>query len=235
MRVRDYSDTTVILPTLNENDNIGGVVRKITGSYRGASVIIADDGSTDGTIFTAMELSKRNGRVILLDRSTREVHGITASVLDAAELVKTKKTIVMDADMQHPPGKIGDISSMLDRDELVVAVRTRVRNWGPLRTIVSKGAAYFSYGVFRLRGKRTCNDMMSGFFGIRTQLFKELKKRNRNGFVGRGYKILLDILRLMGDGAIGEVEYSTFHRRERGQSKLGPSQLFYVAVSTLKK
>lgn len=45
----DFSDLTVIIPTRNEADNIGGILSSLRRQYKNISIIVSDDGSTDGT------------------------------------------------------------------------------------------------------------------------------------------------------------------------------------------
>jgi len=227
----DYSDLTVIIPTLNEKSNITKLIGILTRMYRNVSMIVSDDGSDDGTRERVRALGRRNRRIRLLDRSRKSVHGLTASVIDAAMMTGTGKIVVMDGDLQHPPSKVGDIARALDRYDIVVGVRTSVREWGISRRMISKGMAYLAYVLFAISGRKRCNDMMSGFFGIRTKEFKELVASQRSGFVEEGYKVLLDILRLMDrSGSLGEVRYSTFHLRKEGKSKLGIKH----AITTLR-
>jgi dolichol-phosphate mannosyltransferase len=217
---KDYSDLTVIIPTLNEVDNIGGLIRRLTSGYKNVSVIVSDDGSTDGTKEVVLACSRRN-----------RTHGLTASVLDAAMQTRTGKIVVMDGDLQHPPQKVRKIADLLDDCDLCVGVRTTVKNWGLHRRIISKGYAYFSVVVFKLRDKPVCNDMMSGFFGVKTTLFKRLIREHRDRFVEDGLKILLDVLKLLDSNVrMHEVPYVTFHERKEGKSKFS----FKHVVSTLK-
>lgn len=226
---------TIIVPTLNEAGNIKRIIRILNSLYSGCTMIVADDGSTDGTKEIVKIIEERNAKVRLLDRSNAKKHGITASVVDAAMRVKTLKMIVMDGDLQHPPNKVIGLYRGLERYDMTIGVRTTVRNWGFHRIILSKGIARFSYAVFKLRGKQTCNDLMSGFFGIRTNIIRKIIKENRSGFVYTGYKVLLDILRLADKKmSVCEVPYSTFHMRKAGKSKLGPKQMLDVLLSTLK-
>jgi dolichol-phosphate mannosyltransferase len=230
----DYSDLTVIIPTLNERGSIKRMINVLARTYNGVSVIVADDGSMDGTREIVRALGRGNKKVRLLDRSKKKVHGLTASVLDAALITNTKKIVVMDGDMQHPPSKVGSIARGLDSHDLVVGVRTVIRGWSLDRRIISKGMTYLSYTLFLLSNRRRCNDMMSGFFGINSALLKELIKDNRKGFVEEGYKVLLDILRMMGrKGTIGEVGYSTFHLRKEGNSKFRFRHVLLTLKSTL--
>ncbi|MGI0134538.1 MAG: glycosyltransferase, partial [Candidatus Micrarchaeaceae archaeon] len=210
---RVYSDTTVIIPTFNERRNIGKLIRSLLRMYPGISVIVSDDGSGDGTGEEVKRISSRSGKVKFLDRRKRPQHGLAASVLDAALMARTGKIIVMDGDMQHPPGKVRELARALDSSDISVGVRTSVENWGLHRRVISKCMAYLAYAVFALRGKMVCNDIMSGFFGVKTSLLQRLIRSKRAGFVPRGYKVLLDILRLCDSNKrIAEVYYSTFHK-----------------------
>lgn len=233
--MNNFSDLTIIIPTLNEVDNIKKLINLLTRRYKGVKIIVSDDGSDDGTKKVVIGLAKTNKKIRFLDRKAKSIHGLTASVLDGAMIANTKKIIIMDADMQHPYEKVGQISKSLDKNDLVIGVRSRVKNWGLYRRIMSKGMSYLVYIVFKLRGMPTCNDMMSGFFGIRTQLFKSLIKNNKKTFAYKGYKVLLDTLRIINkDERIGEIYYDTFHDREQGKSKMGMNQVVNTLKSTFR-
>ena len=233
-----FSDLTVIIPTLNEREDVPKLIKILRGSYKGVHIIVSDDGSTDGTKEAVEAIAKRAGGVLFLDRRKKSVHGLTASVVDAAMLVKTKKIVVMDGDMQHPPNKVGSIARALDRDDVVIGVRSTIRNWGFHRRIVSKSVNALAYGTFKMRGRHTTKDMMSGFFGIRSGLFKRLIRENSGEFTGKGYKVLLDVLRLADRSArVAEIHYDTFHDRRHGRSKLkmmGIHQMPKVLRSVLR-
>jgi dolichol-phosphate mannosyltransferase len=215
----DFSELTIIIPTLNEGKNITKLIKSIKRKYKNVTIIVSDDGSTDSTKNEVLGLSK-NKKLIFLDRKSKKVHGLTASVMDAAMITKTKFIIVMDGDMQHPYEKIAEITKNLGTHEIVVAVRKHVKNWGVHRKIISKSASSLAYAALKIRGKKIPNDVMSGFFGIKTSLFKGIIIKNRSRFVGKGYKVLLDILRVVNkDATLGEVYYDTFHEREQGKSK----------------
>ncbi|MCL5405070.1 MAG: glycosyltransferase [Candidatus Marsarchaeota archaeon] len=232
----DYSKITIIIPTLNESLNIKIIVKMLLRLYPGVHIIVTDDGSDDGTRQIVSRLSKGpSGKVRLLDRSNAKVHGLTASVLDAAMLVKTEYMIVMDADLQHPPKKVKLIAEKLASSDLVIGVRSEVKNWGIYRRVVSKSVSTFCNIVFYMRGKRTSNDIMSGFFGIRSSLFKSIIRRHGHEYVGTGYKVLLDTLKFIGKEAkIEEVPYTGFHERKYNSSKASYRRLIDIMVSALK-
>ena len=222
MERKDYSDTTVVIPTLNEESNILELLNLIEKLYKNISIIISDDGSEDSTQYIVKEYSKKNKKIKLLDRSEMAVHGLTASVVDASKTVKTKYTVVMDGDLQHPPEKIEDIVRELRKGNCLVAgARKKVFDWSLDRRIISKVAAFL--GKIRLLSKGiVCKDILSGFFGIKTKIIKGIKKEN---FEITGYKILFDILKnIKRDTKIKNIYYD-FGMRKRGHSKIGKTQI----------
>jgi dolichol-phosphate mannosyltransferase len=233
--MKTYSDTTVIIPTMNEEGNIEMLLNELQRRYYGIRIIVVDEGSIDSTVKKVIRLAKKNNNISLIDRSKEKVHGLAISVIDGSLHVRTKKTIVMDGDMQHPPNKVGLMVKALDKNDVVIGVRTKVKNWGITRRMLSKGITVISLTVFKIKGKRTTKDMMSGFFGIRTKLLREIVTHKRNEFVDEGYKVLLDILRVLDkEEKIEEIPYSTFHERRYGKSKLLPKHLATTLRSTLR-
>ena len=99
---KDQNNSTVILPTLNEAENIKQVISELLEECPDSDIIVADDGSVDGTDEIVRRMSKTEGRIIFLDRKNRKEHGLTASVIDAVLIAKGAKIAVMDADRQHP-------------------------------------------------------------------------------------------------------------------------------------
>ncbi|MBU3941597.1 MAG: glycosyltransferase [Nanoarchaeota archaeon] len=222
MEKKDYSDTTIIIPTFNEEENISELLNLIEKLYKNISIIISDDGSKDKTQEIVKEHSKKNKKIKLLDRSEKAVHGLTASVVDASKTVKTKYAVVMDGDLQHPPEKIEDIVRELRKGNCLVAgARKKVFDWSLDRRIISKVAAFL--GKIRLLSKGiVCKDILSGFFGIKTKIIKGIKKEN---FEITGYKILFDILKnIKRDTKIKNIYYD-FGMRKRGHSKIGKTQI----------
>ncbi|MGC8568291.1 MAG: glycosyltransferase [Candidatus Micrarchaeia archaeon] len=228
----DYSDLTVIVPTLNEEGNIKKLIAELSRRYKNINIYVADDGSKDNTKREVEELRKNNKRIVFIDRKNEKVHGLTASVVDATKRVTTKYILVMDADLQHPVSKVKDIYDKLAYFDLVVGTRNGIKSWSIRRRIISSGITAISRTIFLIRRKKICKDMMSGFFGIRTQIFKNIIKRNPDGFVGEGFKVLLDILRMADQNIrIGEVYYSTFAERKIGKSKMSTKHMVYTIKS----
>ncbi len=92
----DFNDITLITPTFNENENIGLLMEHMNENYKGIKLIVADDGSKDGTREQVRKFTETNPNFLLLDRENEEIHGLTISVLEAIKMVETEYYIVMD-------------------------------------------------------------------------------------------------------------------------------------------
>lgn len=221
--------TTIILPTLNEEGNILILITRIKKSYPKTNIIVADDGSRDNTQLIVRKISRGDKSIRLLDRTNKKVKGLTASVLDALNYVNTDFVVVMDADLQHPPKKIGEIVKKLKNNDIVIATREKKTFKSLLRTLQSITATWLA----RIKLKRMVDDPVSGFFGTRTELFRVIVNKNRKRFVLRGFKVLIDLLKcLPRDAKIGKVYYD-FKERKAGKSKIGTNQIFSFIKSLL--
>ena len=223
-----YKEFTVILPTLNEGRNIPELISNLKKRYREIEIIVADDGSKDNTIDEAIRMNKKYGNVKVIDRKKmgRE-KGLTASVIDGIKRSRTKYVIVMDADLQHPYQVVGKIADrLLDGDKIAVGIRAEVENWPFYRKFVSKSLIIIGYAVLFLRGSQSCGDIFSGFFGVEREFFMNVYSRNKNRFVGRGFKVLFDLLKCVKKNSIkvSDVPY-VFRNRKFGESKAGAKQV----------
>jgi len=221
-----FMDATAIIPTLNEAGNISILVKELRFLYPGIKIIISDDGSTDGTEEIARQIASESpGKIILIERRGKQ-KGLTASVIDAALIADTKFIVVMDGDLQHPPEIVGNIlDSLLNGADLAVAYRTKVENFGIPRQAMSLTAGTLATLSLRLRGAPVPRDIMSGFFGVKRELFANAIKDNSESFEPAGYKVLFDLLKnLPRKIKLANIPYE-FGTRERGTSKIGSRQV----------
>lgn len=214
---KDYCDTTIIIPTLNEAKNISKLLEMLLKEYDGIKIIVSDDNSKDGTQEIVNNISSRNEFVRLLER-VDEPLGLTSSVIRAVRAVDTDNIVVMDGDLQHPPEKVREIVDALDNYDLAIGRRRSVRNWRIDRRLMSL-AATFAARLRLVTKKSRCRDVMSGFFGIKTELFK--RSIRRGVYELEGYKVLFDFLKSNKKKlSVKEVEYD-FGMRGAGASKAG--------------
>jgi dolichol-phosphate mannosyltransferase len=213
---------TVIVPTFNEEENIGILIDQIR-KYN-YEIIVCDDGSTDNT----REIVKEK-KVTLVDRHRCKVKGLTAAVLDSFDYVETDKAIIMDADFQHPTKKLPELERKLDSFDLVVGSRKSIPEWSISRRIISIGANFLArFRLFIVN--KDFKDPMSGFFGIKTKLMNKIIKKHKKDFVGTGFKILFEAVKFAPRKIkIGYVKY-VFGKRTRGKSKISKKHF----VSLLK-
>jgi dolichol-phosphate mannosyltransferase len=113
------TDTTgpvlaIIVPTLNERDNIDPLVESLGAALDGISweVVFVDDDSADGTITTLESACRRNARLRCLRQLGRR--GLASGVVEGIQSTFAPYVAVMDADPQH--------------DERLVAPLTLTRN-----------------------------------------------------------------------------------------------------------
>lgn len=227
-----YDDFTLIIPTLNEEKNIGRMLQKIALLYPGMRIIVVDDGSTDSTRGIVGKVALNNDNVVLLDRSGKR-RGLTASVVEAMLKTRTKFIAVMDADFQHPVDKLRTLANrMHEGSDMAVAVRTDVKDWELYRRIISRTLIKIGECVLYFNGDESCRDIFSGFFAVKRNLATRIIERNRNRFVLEGYKVLFDMLKCMkrGSARISEVPYA-FGSRKEGKSKASFVQGFAVLKS----
>jgi len=220
---------TVILPTLNEEGNILILITTIKKIYPDMEIVVVDDGSRDNTQMIVRKISHKDRSVRLLDRSNKKVKGLTASVLDALNYVKTEFVVVMDSDLQHPPESIGEFVKGLKHSDIVIGTRKKTRFSSFFRIIQSITAGWLA----RIKLRRMIKDPVSGFFGTRTSLFRAVVNKNKERFVLRGFKVLLDLLKCLPRNAkIAEIHYD-FRERKAGESKIGKKQIFSFIKSLL--
>jgi dolichol-phosphate mannosyltransferase len=231
--MKSYVEYTVVIPTLNERDNIITLLDMLRELYHGISIIVVDDGSPDGTCTILKSYGKIHSRLHICDRANKEIHGLTVSVLEGFRFVKTPYTIVMDGDLQHPPEILKSMIKQSHSADLVVGWRKRVHKWRIDRRLMSLIAT--SLARMRLLGKTAPRDILSGLFLVRTKLIKEtLHAHNFKKYELKGYKILFDFVKMQQFPLrIKNVSYD-FGFRDTGESKMGLKHGFLFIRSLFK-
>ncbi len=123
---KDKLELSLIVPCLNEEDNLfelynrlTNVLDDVTSNYE---IILVDDGSTDTTPQKIVELSEKNHRVkgLILSRNFGKELALSAGLHHAIG----KATVLIDADLQHPPETIPEmISAWKKGARIVTAIR----------------------------------------------------------------------------------------------------------------
>ena len=156
----------VVLPTYNEADNLRPIAAAILAQLPGATLLVVDDGSPDGTGHQADELAAADERVRVRHREAKQ--GLGRAYLDGfGRAIEGGAAIVvqMDADFSHDPAVLPAlIGPVVDGSaDLVIGSRYvdggGVRDWGLIRRVISRGGSLFAKVVLGLRP----HDLTGGF------------------------------------------------------------------------
>lgn len=221
---------SVVLPTFNERQNLipaVAAVREALGSGEDWELIVVDDDSPDETWKQAEQLTVEDRRI----RSYRRfgARGLSSAIVTGLGLAAGESLVVMDADLQHDATKIPALVAALDNAPLALGTRYAaggsVGLWSPVRRALSRLASLACNLVLGI----AVSDPMSGFFAIRRESFQQMSSRLNP----RGYKLLMEMLAVMGPTEVAEVPY-VFAPRQRGESKLSPVVLGDFAFALIE-
>lgn len=211
---------TVIIPTLNEEDNIDPLLDQLTQiSVENCTleILFADDQSTDQTIQKIQQWQKRIANISILQR--QEKPDLAKSIIEGAMSCSSDFIVVMDADLSHPIRKIPELLKPLLLGTHDVTVGSRyvknggISNWPVHRRLLSW------LGGLPARMLTDIKDTTSGFFACKRNCFKNISPD------AKGYKILLELLASGLDQFRATEVPIVFTDRVQGQSKLSSKQL----------
>jgi dolichol-phosphate mannosyltransferase len=209
---------SVIVPTLNERDNVREIVRRIDASLAGIAweVVFVDDDSRDGTLEVLRELSRADRRVRYLHRIGRR--GLSSAVCEGILSTSTPFVAVMDCDLQHDEAMLPQMLDRLKQTGGDIVVASRYMGTGGVGDLGKKRqlTSLVAKKVADLVTASTLTDPLSGFFVIRREAFDRAARHLTN----QGYKILLDILLSTRPAPRVEEMPYTFRVRTSGESKL---------------
>ncbi len=96
-------ELAIVLPTLNERDNLASLVDRLHEALAGISweAIFVDDNSPDGTSDEARGLALRDPHIRVIQRINRR--GLASAAIEGMLSTAAPVVAVMDADHQHDP------------------------------------------------------------------------------------------------------------------------------------
>ena len=211
-------DLVIIVPTLNERDNIIPLVEELDSVLAGIDweVIFVDDDSRDGTAELVRELSRTDHRVRCLQRLNRR--GLSSGCIEGMLASSAPYIAVMDGDLQHDPAILPTMKARLESSGADIAVGSRftegggVGGWDSGRLAISRLAKRIGRPLL----PDGLADPMSGFFMIKRTVLEEVVR----SLSGLGFKLLVDIFAsATRELRFVEVPYE-FRQRKAGASKL---------------
>lgn len=203
---------SVVLPVHNEAPIIKKVVTgfytEIISKFKGAELIVAEDGSTDGTKEILLALSKKlPGMTLVLGEKKK---GYMAAARDALLISRGKLILFSDSDGQHDPRDFWRLHAALVRDNKNAGIINGAR----LERRDSLHRRIFSFAH---------NSMVSVLFGLPrfdfNSGFKLMRREVVNSVVGDirhlGYGFSTELLIRAANEGFGIVEVGVNHM-ERG-------------------
>ena len=182
----DFAGTWVVLPTYNEIENLPQIAPAILKQLPGATLLVVDDSSPDGTGRLADELAAADPRVQVLHRRAKQGLGRAyAAGFEAALERGAQRLVQMDADWSHDPAYLPGLVGRLAEADLVIGSRYvaggGVRNWGFMRRFVSRGGSLFARTVLGL----SPHDLTGGFKAWRRETLAQVpwQKLHSGGYV----------------------------------------------------
>src|SRR6266436_2299131 len=212
MRITENS-VSIIVPTLNEEENIVPLVAEITAcAVPFREILFVDDHSTDATRDKIHALAA--SRPIRLIEQDGAGPGLATAIMLGARAARGEILLVMDADLSHPPDRIKDLVAPLFAGTADLVVGSRYVNggstpgWPAWRRAVSRAGAALAHPLTGL------HDSMCGFFAIGRYQLLELAPQTS------GFKIVFEtMVRAGGTLRVREIPI-VFRERVRGKSKM---------------
>ncbi len=224
-------NTIVIIPTYNERENVAALTEQITALNASFHVLVIDDSSPDGTGRIVQALGRKNPRIHLLSRPSKQGIG-TAYLAGFAFALQHdfQRVVTMDADFSHDPSELESLVTSSTLSDVVIGSRYveegRIENWPWFRRALSLTANRLA----RLAIGQDLGDWTSGYRCYRRHVLEKLPiKQIRSN----GYSFLVEVLASCLELGCSVTEVPiTFVNRRSGRSKLSRVEI-YKGMSTL--
>ena len=211
----------LILPTYNEAENIGPMIRAAREQLRdGDTILVVDDNSPDGTGAIADDLAQEIAGIEVLHRPGKQglgrayLAGFAHALASGADYV-----LEMDSDFSHDPHDIPRLIQTAEQGaDLVLGSRYvpggSVTDWGLLRKLVSRGGSWYARVVLGVKVR----DLTGGFKCFRRSVLEALDLNSVHAD-GYGFQIELTYRTIKAGFRVVEIPI-VFRDRRVGESKM---------------
>jgi dolichol-phosphate mannosyltransferase len=213
--------TWVVLPTYDEAENLPGIAAAILAALPGATLLVVDDGSPDGTGELADAMARDDPRVRIRHRPGKA--GLGRAYLDGFRVALdggATSLIQMDADWSHDPAVLPSLIAPITagRADLVIGSRYvrggKVLDWGIGRRLISRLGSLFARTVLLLKP----HDLTGGFKAWRASTLAAIPF---DGVHAGGYVFQIEMTHRASRGGARVTEVPiTFRDRRVGRSKM---------------
>ncbi len=217
---RKSMESLVIIPTINERENLEKLVPVVLDIDESVHILVVDDNSTDGTGELADRFASETGRVHVLHRPSRM--GFGSAYMDGFKYAITKTDakyiFEMDADYSHDPKYFPDFIKAIGDADLVIGSRyvngISIVNWPLNRLMISMFGNWYARMITRL----PLTDLTAGYKCFRREL---LEKIDLDSIRSNGYSFQIEMNYLVWKSGFRIAEIPIiFVERTIGQSKI---------------
>lgn len=226
--------TYVMIPTYNERENIGNLIREILNlNIPDLYILVVDDNSPDGTSEVVRNLSGKHPEVELLLRTTERGRGAAGIAGFKYALDHEADSVIeMDADFSHHPKYIPQLLEALRDADMVIGSRFvgggKDVNRGIARRIITLLAGIYVRILLGLKIK----DVSSGYRCFKRKVLEAI---GLDSMISTGPSIVSEVFyraHLKGF-SIKEIPIE-FKDRIHGQTKLNYKILIKTLLMVLK-
>jgi len=210
----------IIIPTLNELDNIESLIKTIQNNLPESIIFIIDDSKTKeiGNLINSKNLK---AKYFHRENSKGRGSAVLFGINKALEENRFNTFIEMDADFSHNPKELKKNIEYFNTNglDLLIASRylkdSKIINWGLDRRILSKLSNLLARNLLGIKIK----DFTNGFRIYSQRAAEKITKKCGN--IGDGFIILSEIIVVIKNNffKIGEIE-TIFVNRVRGESSV---------------
>ena len=225
--------TLIIIPTYNEIENLGPLLKEIFSFAPATDILIIDDNSPDGTGQLADQMHEENSHVQVMHRAGKLGLG-TAYIAGFKYAIEHgyDAAFEMDADFSHDPKYLPDFLKAIENADLVIGSRYipggATPNWSPMRRFISGGGNIYARFLLGI----PVQDCTAGYRCYRREVLENLG---------------LDAIQTQGYGFQVEMTYRTmkqgfkivetpivFMDRRVGKSKMSRTIFFEAFLYVLR-
>jgi glycosyltransferase involved in cell wall biosynthesis len=205
------ADIAIVIPALNEADNIPAVLDAIPDSVldRQVTTVLVDDGSTDDT----RAVSLKHGATVASFPANQGGGAALRLGYQIASQLGADVVVTMDADGQHDPAELAGIVAPVLADEADFVIGSRALGADEAANATRAAGVHILSKVVTVMIRRPITDCSSGYRAFRTEQLVTLPLRERQFHTGE------TIIKSSKSGLrITEVPI-TISRRKSGESK----------------
>lgn len=123
-KTQEY-DLTIVVPVYNEEDNLKRVEERLAAflpkSPVKSCVLLVNDGSTDHSLSLIKDICQHQEHFFFI--SSTQNHGLSTALKAAADVIESKYTGYIDADLQTDPDDFALLLKYIEEYPLVIGIR----------------------------------------------------------------------------------------------------------------